>query len=374
MNPDSLIQLRTILTRLIPDTDDIRRIMADALLDEARVKFASTAVNHWHAVLTVARNTNQMAALLVVVEREYPTNDELLAACAAYRRAVGQSAVTALPLAQQPGMAHYPHAKTALPQPLINHDHAVTLFAQLLQPQPPFRVIRLVGEGNMGKTTLLGKIFPALAAQAGARWAVVDLRNAAQSPLDHLETAGQQLDPALFPGFMAAYEGWLAERLQVSQSDQPWYERRPTTLADPAGAETSAAQPFALLTRKFVEDLRSQSEPLWVLLFDAVDLAHASTQSWLMDELLPRLRPLPQVRVVVAGRRVPPAASSYAALCRDHELRPVVEVEAYIRYCQEIGTTLLEPQIRQLAESSGFTPGTFVGVHQHFIPRERRHG
>lgn len=78
-------KLRDVLAYLYPDELNIRRIVADAGINGARMTLNSTALNNWYSVLTEAEKTNQVDILLDIVKKEYGTNQEFLKACVAYR-------------------------------------------------------------------------------------------------------------------------------------------------------------------------------------------------------------------------------------------------------------------------------------------------
>ena len=60
----------------------------------------------------------------------------------------------------------------------IDTHEAIRLFHEIMQFSSETRVIRVIGDANMGKSHLLTKIFPTLAVQNyQARYAILDLRN-----------------------------------------------------------------------------------------------------------------------------------------------------------------------------------------------------
>jgi tetratricopeptide (TPR) repeat protein len=94
MNPEILAGLRTVLAKLYAEEPDIRRLIADAGLDVARINLDSAAINDWQAVLEEAEKVGRTEALLAVIEQEYGENAEFQAACHACRVALAQISLT----------------------------------------------------------------------------------------------------------------------------------------------------------------------------------------------------------------------------------------------------------------------------------------
>jgi hypothetical protein len=374
VTPEIFTDLRSVLAFLYADETSIRRVVADAGLVSARIKFNVTVIDVWYLVLDEAAKANQVEALLAIAERDYEENPQLQLVCARYRATVHQ--INEFPVTPAAAPSMPPSQPDPLPvrpyPPIINHDSAIQQFRQLLAPNPQIRFMRLLGDGKMGKTTLLTKIFPALATQYRFRFANIDMRNQAQNPIDFLHAICSQIDRRGFPIFDKAYEQWLTRpKVQITGLQ--------TFLAKiqiNSGREDGEREEMALhLTRKFVDDLDNAASRRVLLLFDTVDNASSTTQSWLMDKLLVYLQSLPHVSVVVSGRTLPDAAGPYAPHCCSYELRPVEDPAAYVRYCRELDVPLTEEQIHLVAKSSFFNPGHFANVIKvHFLPAGVSHG
>lgn len=371
MNPEILANLRNVLVTLYTDETGIQRVMADAGLTSARIKFNVTLIDLWHSVLTEAVKLERIEAVLVVVEHDYGDNSHLRQACVACRQAVdamrrppqtliGQADEARI---EQPPVGrpapHLLRQQTQSYPPLINHDAAIALFFELLQPTSRHRFLRLLGDGEMGKTTLLREVFPVLAAQQGLRTAFIDMRNQAQKPTDFLHMICGQINRQGFPAFDKAYDQWLTRpKVQISGLQALFSKIQVGSGEDDEGS----TDPTLLLTRRFVDDLDRLNVHPTLLLFDAVDNASPFTQSWLMDQLLVQLQSLPHVRAVVGGRTLPDASGAYARQCYSYELRPVQDTAAYVRYCRELGLNLSEELIRTGAIFCSFNPGRFANA------------
>lgn len=367
MTPEIFADLRNVLALLYADETSIRRVMADAGLVSARIKFNAAVIDVWYLVLDEAAKANQVEALLVMAERDYGENPRLQDACARYRDRMRQT--RDLPVAPVVTPSAPPSQPDPLPvrpyPPIINHDSAIQQFRQLLAPNPPIRFMRLLGDGKMGKSTLLTKIFPVLATQYRFHFANIDMRNQAQNPIDFLHAMCSQIDRRGFPIFDKAYEQWL-NRLKVQVTG---LQAILAKIQISGGREDGEREEQSLyLTRKFVEDLDNAATRRVLLLFDTVDNASAATQTWLMDRLLVYLQALPHVSVVVSGRTLPDASGAYAPHCCSYELRPVEDPAAYVRYCRELDVPLTEEQIHLVAKSSFFKPGHFTDVIKEFFP------
>jgi len=117
-----------------------------------------------------------------------------------------------------------------------------------------------------------------------------------------------------------------------------------------------------LFTRRLIEDLRQLDDCPIVLLCDAVESAKSDVREWLMGTLLVQLKSLQHLHIVVGGRTLPEPSGNYAMICQSHELRPVEEREAFIRYCSEIKSDLKEDDICVLAHAFDYVPGAFVNI------------
>jgi hypothetical protein len=134
VSPEILADLRDVLVTLYSDEVSIQRVMADAGLTPARIKFNVAVLDVWHLVLTEAVNAGRMETLLVIVEREYAGNSKLRAACIAWRQAALAVQRSLAPSAIEPTVSEQspPANHAQVYPPIINHDGAIRLFLQLL--------------------------------------------------------------------------------------------------------------------------------------------------------------------------------------------------------------------------------------------------
>lgn len=78
MNRETLIQARRLLVELYDDPITIRRVIADAGLNSARINLGGSAINMWHAVLDEAQKSGLVGALGQVAIDDYPNREHQL--------------------------------------------------------------------------------------------------------------------------------------------------------------------------------------------------------------------------------------------------------------------------------------------------------
>ena len=246
----------------------------------------------------------------------------------------------------------------------INTHEAIELFRHFMQAGSQIRVMRLMGDGNTGKSHLLTKVFPDLAVREHqARCATLDLRHSLHTAPDILHEVCRKLDTEMFSDYYAAQQE-LADR---PKADVESTLSRFSSLAVSQGTPYEVHYQDNYLTTTFVNDLRKLADRPLLLLFDSVNDATEGTQKWLMNTLLVQLSLLDHVRIVVAGRSLPEAHGSYTAHCQSYQLQPVTAIEEYLAYCQNFNTTLSERDIRTLAQAFDYLPGSFVGILPKFM-------
>lgn len=244
------------------------------------------------------------------------------------------------------------------PVPTINHDAAVEEFTLLMTGADGRRVLRLIGEGKMGKSHFLTRVFPLIAEQDfGARCAVVDLRNQAEPIPSLLYQAVNGLGPTTFGEFELDYLDWRDRPAPQGVTLEQALSR--------AAPTTGPTQDDLRLTALFVDGLQALNGPT-VLFFDAIDQATPNTQTWLVETLAPRLLALPTVKVVLGGRQLPDTPAGYVRRCCECQLQPVTDEQAYINYCRQARIELAEQSIRDFARAFDYVPGQFTGYAWKF--------
>jgi len=239
----------------------------------------------------------------------------------------------------------------------IDTHEAVKLFHQFMQPNSQVRILRLMGEAKMGKSHLVTKVFPTLARQEHqARCAILDLRNKMQTISDILQMALSQLDARHYDYYNAAQQTWT-KRSRVEEDVFTIFTS--IDITDKDGLDEARHKNRRLLAQ-FISELNKLDDMPSLLLFDSVNNASESMQTWLMDTFLVSISLLKHVRVVVAGRSLPEAYGSYTAQCRSYQLLPVAAEEEYIDFCKRLNVGLAEQSIRDFAYAFDYKPGMFV--------------
>jgi hypothetical protein len=257
------------------------------------------------------------------------------------------------------------------PPHVINAREAIDLFHCLMFSGGQMRVLRLLGDALMGKSHLLTKIFPPLAQQMYQTQSVIldfDSHHETQTVPYFLHSACRQLGIQENSHYHTAYRGLMNQTKKGKLEQLLILLSQPPMSAQDWGSELYKKD-FDL-TMWFIEDLNELSDRPLLFLFDTIDSATTYIQTWLMDTLLEHLSSLDHVRVVVAGRSLPKAFSSYASYCQSYHLSPVTEVEAYIAYCRHARLTLPESSIRDFAHAFRYVPGLFAEfVNPNFAPQ-----
>ncbi len=247
----------------------------------------------------------------------------------------------------------------------INTIEAIKLFRELMKPNTNYRVMRLVGNGKMGKSHLLTRIFPYLAQQDyRARCAILDLRHQFHVVPDIFDQACSQMGEEHFNGYYAADRDW-SSRPKVEVKDLHVKLARIDISAKDNVEDFRDKDRH--LTIHFIKDVSKLNDVPLLLLFDGVDNTNEPLRIWLIEMLLVKLSRIDHVRVVMAGRYLPEAHSSYKIFCRDYQLLPVTEIEAYMSYCQNICPMLSEEAVKTLAKAFDYNPGLFVEVLPKFM-------
>ena len=245
---------------------------------------------------------------------------------------------------------------------MINREDFLHEFHQMMQPHSDMRVMRLLGEGKMGKSHLLTKVLPKIIAEHFPAYhsIIVDMRRETQTVPDYLyllKTLLEKEPGMTFPDFDRAYQDWL-NRPKINVSGLSALLARVNISA--RGEEDEARRFIPKLTSAFATDVHRHVEKRVVFMFDTVEQVSEFTQGWLMDMLLVHLARLEHVRVIVAGRSLPDANGSYAARCANFVLHPVREEQAYIDFCHVHAPSLEDSVIRALARAFDYRPGAFA--------------
>ena len=254
----------------------------------------------------------------------------------------------------------------------IDMHEATDLFHQFMRSDSRIRVFCLTGDAKMGKSHLLTKIFPDRAQlQYQARHAIIDLRNKMHTIPDILRMICCQVGLKNCDSYFSTQQTFNQDpkfKLGMKHVLNIF-----SIINSVTKYEDIRRRDLQLMTQ-LVNDLSQLDDKPLLLLFDSVNNADESIQTWFMDTFLVHLSLLSHVRVVVAGRTLPESHGSYTAFCRSYRLQPVAEEAEYISYCKRLNVELTEQSIRDFAYACDYNPGMFVDyVLPKFARRRMSH-
>lgn len=90
----ALTQLCDVLAGLYTSETDSRRVVLAADMDPQQIEFSAKAITNWQAILEEAQKQAKVEALIGIATRDYPNNQALQAAAAAYREWSAQSSTS----------------------------------------------------------------------------------------------------------------------------------------------------------------------------------------------------------------------------------------------------------------------------------------
>ena len=243
----------------------------------------------------------------------------------------------------------------------INRLEIIDQFRQLLAPYPPYRLLCLAGEAKMGKSHLMNKVFPRLARPTPL--ALVEL-----SPYIDcagvLQTIVAQLGPDRFPAFNQAYLQYV-NRPPIQADTFAGVAAQVSSRAAHAGAPPDRFDQY--LAIQFAADLRVLAPRPHLLLFDTLDQAPPTLRAWLISAILVQLAPLSHIRLVIAGREVPPPPAPFTDPHQAYRLAPVEDEQEYITYCRRIQAQVSDHSVPVLARASQYKPGFFAELVFNYI-------
>lgn len=243
----------------------------------------------------------------------------------------------------------------------INAHVAIRHFLDLINAKSKYRFLFIGGDGNLGKSHLVAKLFPLIWEQHyKVCWTLVDLRGKPQSTADILMQIATQLRKnILLKNFDAALEKWI-DRDNFNVED---IKTIFTTINITAKSSHNKIDWGIYLTQKLVLDIESVPDLNILFIFDQYDSANKLTQVWLRESLLVQLKSLSNVRVVVSGRSIPPILHTYTLVSIPHNLSQVRDDAEYIKWCREKGIReelLSDQSIKDFARLLEYQPGLFA--------------
>jgi hypothetical protein len=240
---------------------------------------------------------------------------------------------------------------------LIDRIEATDIFRAMLSRKSDYRILCITGSEKMGKSRLMREYMQLAEGEFNAHAALVDLRSSMLSYSDVLSRASEQIGIPYLPHYQAARDD-LSRKSSININRMT--QILSVILANRDGDENASLHQRDRLASAFINDVQLLSQRTRVvLLFDAFDEAPTKILNWIHEHLAVSLSRVLNVFVVIAGRTLPAAATTWQHLSQTYPLPPV-EVEIYLQYCAATGIQISEDHIRTLHRAIDGKPGYFA--------------
>ncbi|HSS49809.1 MAG TPA: ATP-binding protein [Thermoanaerobaculia bacterium] len=217
---------------------------------------------------------------------------------------------------------------------LANYDSERQLFAELLVPSSPKRILLFQGESGIGKSTLLrscAELIP-----ASAKFIPIELRGAAVSISEIFYRFAGRLDWTQLENFchqLVAMEPAVATTLDRNHLTGI---RNQINITLSSQGLIDRSERIAALTEALFRDLESLHN-LVVLTFDTFDNASTEASEWLSGPLLERMARTKNARVVIAGKTVPNINNiEWGAFCEIRMLSGIVAADPWLAIIEKL--------------------------------------
>ncbi len=216
-------------------------------------------------------------------------------------------------------------------QSLANRTEELKLFKQIVTGQNPKRILLIEGESGVGKTNLLGQF--AHCCSPGVSCVSIDLKSAKELGVPYILSAlRKRLGRENFLQFAKQVQEFLLlsnvevrDNVMVGQDLQ-------IQVALNVDPETRKFRLVAL-QEAFFQDLRAINRSI-VIILDTFNEAPPELAVWLGGGFLSEVVDTPNLRVVIAGQRVPQLTVEWMADCEYCRLEAIKDVEAWCAFAQ----------------------------------------
>jgi hypothetical protein len=227
---------------------------------------------------------------------------------------------------------------------------------KLFQAPCDKRVVLLSGEGGTGKSTLL--TYCQSKAPSPAITIPIQLRSSCVGVGEILDRIGDTIGWEHLPRLarrVAVLDGTPNVRI-----DRNWLFGINNRITVVLSAETKSERDERLrvVTSELFADIY-QHATLLVLLFDTFEQAPSEVQEWLSGPFLARAVRADHVRIVIAGRQIPPPNIEWGKYSTQHTLDGVREADHWLPVIEALGYRIPAPEPR------GFVDGICYILQGH---------
>ena len=218
-------------------------------------------------------------------------------------------------------------------QSLANRKEELKLFLDIASGQHSKRILLIEGESGLGKTKLLEQFVEHCPSQIDC--IPIDLRSAQLGIPYIFSTVRRRLASQKFTQLTARLKEFLqGEKVEIKDNIMIGQEQQIQVLlnVDPATRQ------FRLdaLREAFFQDLWAIQSPI-VLILDTFNEAPPELAVWLGGEFLSNVANTPNLRVVIAGQKVPEKTIEWMGCCEYRRLEAIRDVDAWWTFVQNQG-------------------------------------
>lgn len=242
---------------------------------------------------------------------------------------------------------------------LIDRIQAVQKFNNMLESSSTTRILRIIGEGKMGKSRLLQEFGKLSREKWNAHCAFINLRSKLQGYSKILFEIKVQIPVSDYANFLETQQQILSNPKVEIEKVNLIFSSLSVNMPDQK-RNSDDEHIKQQITSSFCKDLHNASldYPI-VLLFDTFDNAGRNVQNWLNEQFFLEIKQIPHVYLVLAGRSLPEPHDALLDVCETYTLPPVT-LDDYISYCDHLGINASREIVEAFHNVFNGTPGLFV--------------
>jgi GTPase SAR1 family protein len=213
---------------------------------------------------------------------------------------------------------------------IADYDKERQLFHNLLAETCQQQILLFRGPSGCGKTTLINACLHSLTGQGRDTLHVpIQLRGTAVSVAEIFYRLGGRVGWDRLSRFVDQVAAWQ-EVPNVAVRDNRMLGQNQINVALQVANQVERAERRAALTNAWFADLQALSQPL-LLVMDTYEQATTEVQEWIDGPLLARAAQAQQVRVLLAGQKVPDANNiEWGHCCQTCDLYGVHEAKHWL--------------------------------------------